>query len=68
MTLIVRLAGQEARHAWQAHTAHLIQKVLEVVRRDPGRRVLIVVNVRHCHHIRPALRKRQMGVVGYSEL
>lgn len=67
-SLIAALAGREARRAWRAHRDHLIQKVLEVARRDPGRRVLVVVNVRHCHHIRPALKKHQVQVVRYSEL
>lgn len=31
--------------------------VVNVARRDPGRRVLFVVNVRHCHHIRHALKR-----------
>ncbi len=66
---IAWLAGNEARRAWQAHTAHLTQQVLEVVRRDPGCRVLVVVNVRHCHHIRPVLAQHpEVQVVKYSEL
>lgn len=67
--LIAWLAGSEAQRAWQAHTDHLIQQVVQVVQRDPGRRVLVVVNVRHCHHIRPALRKHpEVSVVRYSDL
>jgi hypothetical protein len=68
---IVWLAGEQAEHhtAWQTHQAHLIQQVLETARRDPGRRILVVVNVRHCHHIRPALGKHpELEVVQYSEL
>ncbi len=68
-SLIAWLAGKEARRAWQAHTAHLTKQVLEVVHRDPGCRILVVVNVRHCHHIRPALRKySEINVVPYSAL
>ena len=68
-SLIARLAGSEAHRAWQAHTAHLTQQILEVARRDPGRRILVVVNVRHCHHIRPALaRYPEVQVVKYSQL
>ncbi len=66
---IAWLTGGDARRAWQSHTAHLIQQVLDVVRRDPGCRILVVVNVRHCHHIRPALRKHpEIDVVSYLQL
>ncbi|HEY4724253.1 MAG TPA: hypothetical protein VII92_20525 [Anaerolineae bacterium] len=66
---IAWFAGDDAHRAWQAHTAHLTQQVLEIARRDPGCRVLVVVNVRHCHHIRAALKKYPIvNVVKYSEL
>jgi hypothetical protein len=66
---IARLAGQGARHAWHAHTAHLTQRVLETAQRDPGCRILVVVNVRYCHHIRPALKKHpEVDVVSYLKL
>ena len=68
-SLVAWLAGREAQHAWRAHTAHLTRQVLEVARRDPGSRILVVVNVRHCHHIRPALRQSpNIRVVKYSQL
>lgn len=68
-SLIGRLAGSEARQAWKTHTAHLTRAVLNIARRDPGRRILVVVNVRHCHHIRPALRRySDIQVVKYSQL
>jgi hypothetical protein len=54
---IARLAGGKIEREWDAHRAHMARQVLEIVRRDPGRRVLVVVNVRHCHHLRPALRQ-----------
>ncbi len=61
---IARLAGQDIRHAWHAHTTHLIQRVVETARRDPGCHMLVVVNVRYCHHLRPALRQYpQINVV-----
>lgn len=67
--LIAWLAGSEAQRAWRAHAAHLTQQVLEIARRDPGCRILVVVNVRHCHHIRPALRRYpDIHVVKYSQL
>lgn len=67
--LTATLAGGQAFQEWQTHRNYLIQQVLALAERDPGRRVLVVVNVRHCHHIRPALRKHpDIQVVAYSEL
>ena len=67
--LIATLAGGQAFQETQTHRNHLIQQVLALVERDPGRRVLVVVNVRHCHHIRPALRQySEVQVVSYSDL
>ncbi len=66
---IARLAGQNVRHTWHAHTAHLTQRVLETARHDPGCRILVVVNVRYCHHLRPALQQYpEIDVVPYSHL
>jgi hypothetical protein len=65
--LIAWLGEGQVEKEWQAHRHHLAQQVLELARRDPGRRILVVVNVRHCHHIRPAL-KRHVEVVPYSKL
>ena len=68
-SLIAWLAGGEAQRAWRAHTAHLTRQILEIARRDPGRRILVVVNVRHCHHVRPALAQHpEVQVVKYSQL
>jgi len=68
-SLIAWLAGGETHRAWRAHTAHLTQQILEIAQRDPGRRILVVVNVRHCHHIRPALARHSgIQVVKYSQL
>lgn len=64
--LAMALAGPAAVRAWKAHTGHLAWQVLEAVRCDPGCRVLVVVNVRHCHHIRHALKRcREVRVVDY---
>ncbi len=49
------LAGGEVREAWRVHTEDLIARVRETVRRDPDSRILVAVNVRHCHHVRRAL-------------
>jgi len=63
------LAGRDTRRAWKAHTNQLTQRVLEVVHRDPGCRVLVAVNVRYCHHIRHMLKKQpEVRLIRYSEL
>lgn len=51
------LAGSEVREAWRTHTEGLIARVRETVHRDPDSRILVAVNVRHCHHVRHALGK-----------
>ena len=63
------LAGGQIEQVWAAHRSHLTHQILAMARRDPGRRILAVVNVRHCHHIRPALQKYpDVEVVPYWEL
>jgi len=67
--LIDRLVGGQVEQQWRTHRHHLAQQVLALARRDPGRRILVVVNVRHCHHLRPALRAyAEVEVVSYPEL
>lgn len=68
-SLIAWLGGPGTVRVWRAHTKYLVQQVLELAQRDPGRRVLVVVNLRHCHHIRPALRRHpEIRVVPYADL
>lgn len=66
---IALLAGSATRHAWRAHRDYLVEQVLAVVRRDPVARILVVVNVRHCHHLRRALRRYpEVQIVDYALL
>lgn len=68
-SMMAWLAGPEAVRGWRAHTGTLVTQVLDVARRDPGRRILVVVNLRHCHYIRPALRRHpEIRVVSYADL
>jgi hypothetical protein len=68
-SVIAWLAGSETVRAWKTHTGELVKQVLEVARRDPGRRILVVVNLRHCHYIRPALRRHpEIQVVSHAAL
>jgi hypothetical protein len=64
-----RLAGGSLESATRNHTDYLIQEVLEVSRRDPSARVLVVVNVQHCHIIRKKLRAfADVEIVTYTDL
>lgn len=63
------LGGPATGRAWKAHTKHLTQAVLDLARRDPGRKILVVTNVRHCHIIRNVLKRYpKIKVVKYTEL
>ena len=67
--LIARLGEGRIEEAWHTHRHHMTREVLKLAHRDPGRRILVVVNVRHCHHLRPALAgQAQLEVVPFSEL
>jgi hypothetical protein len=37
------------------HISELIENIKQVAQRDPAAEILVVVNVRYCHHIRPVL-------------
>lgn len=63
------LAGRDVQEAYSRHTDHLTEAVLSVARRDPGSRILVVVNVQHCHHIRARLREfPEIEVTTFREL
>jgi hypothetical protein len=67
--LIAWLGEGQVEQAWQTHRHYMIEQVLKLTQRDPGRRVLVVVNVRHCHHLRPALRQYpDLEVVSFEAL
>lgn len=67
--LMARLAGGDVRHAWRAHARELAERVAAAAERDPGSRVLVVVNARHCHHVRRDLARRpDIRLVRFAEL
>ena len=67
--LIAGLAGGQVEQEWDVHRHHMIEQVVQLAQRDPGRRILVVVNVRHCHHLRPALSHvSNIEVVPFSDL
>ncbi|MCO6450743.1 MAG: hypothetical protein J5I90_08130 [Caldilineales bacterium] len=53
--LALRLGDADTEQTLAAHRQVLIDNILAAAERDPGARILVVVNVQHCHHIRPAL-------------
>ncbi len=64
-----RLSVGELEKATREHTDHLTQAALQVARRDPGARVLVVVNVQYCHIIRERLRQYEdIAVTTYTDL
>ncbi len=63
------LSAGEIEKAAREHADHLTQAVLRVARRDPGARVLVVVNVQYCHIIRERLRHHvDIEVTTYANL
>jgi hypothetical protein len=56
------------RETW-AHVDYLTQEVLAISRRDPGTRMLVVVNVQYCHIIRGRLQKyNEVKVTSFTDL
>jgi len=67
--LIVMLANGGMYQQRKIHTGNLSERVIKVSRDNPGSRILVVVNVQYCHHIRPRLRQQpNVKVVKYTEL
>jgi hypothetical protein len=67
--LIAAVAGHGALRAWRCHTERLAARIGEAARRDPGCRILVAINVRHCHHVKRALRRRtELRLVPYQRL
>jgi len=67
--LIASLAGEDSERRSAAHADHLSREVLELARREAGRRILVVVNVRYCHLVRHELRRHQeIDVRRYNDL
>jgi hypothetical protein len=63
------LAGSNLERATHEHTDRLTEEVLNVARRDPAARVLVVVNVQYCHIIRERLRAHDdVEVAAYTDL
>ena len=67
--LIRWLAGRQTRRAHDTHIDCLTQAVVDVAHRNRGNRVLVVVNIQYCHHIRPRLQEMPgIQVTSYRDL
>jgi hypothetical protein len=55
--LQVSLTDSESRRAWEAKNRELLDGVLWIVRRDPGRRILVALDCRRKHWLRRQLRQ-----------
>jgi hypothetical protein len=66
---IRRLAGSAVKREAYEYADFLKREVLKVVRRDPGARILAVVNVQYCHILRERLREYDdLEIVTYIDL
>ena len=59
--LTVKLADRGVEQQRMTHIQSLAVNIYNVAHLDPRGRILMVVNLQYCHHIRPILRK-QAGI------
>lgn len=63
------LDGGDSQRRNEIHVHDLIKNIQQVVERDPQADTLVVVNVRHCHYIRPALAAEPtIELVSFNEM
>ena len=69
-TLEEAAAGEAGRRAWEESNERILERLVEMVRRDPGRRVLVAVNCRRVHWLQARLRAfaGEMVLVPYEQL
>jgi hypothetical protein len=63
-------ASEAGRHAWEETNRRILERLLEMVRRNPGRRVLVAVNCKRVHWLVSQLRPlhQEITLVPYTEL
>jgi len=63
-------AGDVGRRAWEATNQRILERVVWIVRRDPGRRVLVAVQCRRVHWLEAHLKPQTdlLELVSYWEL
>lgn len=60
----------EQRSEWERQNLAMIENILQVVRHDPGRRMLVVVQCQRVHRLAPLLKKHtgELELVQYQNL
>jgi hypothetical protein len=59
----------EARKAWYAQNRAMLDDILQIARRDPGRRMLVAVQCQRVHWLEPRLKKApDIELVDYRRL
>lgn len=67
--LMAGLAAGDVQQQRDRHLARLRDQIVQTAQRDPGTRILVVVNIQYCHLLRPKLSKHpDIDVVSYQEL
>jgi hypothetical protein len=67
--MIAELGAGDIKSQRGQMLATLRNQVVQTARRDPGARILVVVNIQYCHRLRPELRQQaDIEVVRYQEL
>jgi len=67
--LMSGLAIGNVRQQRDRHLAGLRDQIVQTAQRDPGARILVVVNIQYCHLLRPELSKQpDIEIVSYQEL
>ena len=63
-------AGDEGRRAWDAANGRILERLLWLARRDPGRRVLVALQCRRIHWLETRLRAlgEEIDLVPYQRL
>ena len=63
-------AGEDGRRAWEEANGRILERLLEMVRRDPGRRILVAVNCRRVHWLESRLQPfaGELALVPYERL
>lgn len=68
-SLTATLCGPDARREWDAANRAILEKVLDAVRRDPGRRVLVTLDCRRRHRLERDLRRvPEVDLVSHRDL
>jgi hypothetical protein len=63
-------ADEAGKRAWEEVNGRILERILEMVRRDPGRRVLVAVNCRRVHWLESRLQPfaSELELVPYDRL